>query len=86
LFILYYLTPSVDINDTVLSEFETALQEAGCDLHAVASIKQIKSKQRMTSMANAISPPTSRNARDDGALLGRFSSFGNKVSSATYFI
>ncbi|RKP27345.1 Sec1-like protein [Syncephalis pseudoplumigaleata] len=80
LFLLYYLTPSVDINDTMLGDFEKALEEAGCDLHAVASAKQIKHKLRMTSTIKAVSPPTSRNARDDGDLLGRFSSFGTKIT------
>ncbi|KAI9598646.1 Sec1-like protein [Syncephalis fuscata] len=67
LFILYFLTPSIDINDTMVEEFETALREAGCDTKHWPLLSKLK-------------PTHLRNARDDGDLLGRFSSFGNKIT------
>ncbi|RKP07225.1 Sec1-like protein [Thamnocephalis sphaerospora] len=85
LFLYYYLTPSVSLTNSEVDEFAAALSEAGCDIRVVEYAKRARSQLQMSATmstaANVASPPTSRNARDEGGdLFGRFSSFGTKLT------
>ncbi|KJE96312.1 vesicle transporter [Capsaspora owczarzaki ATCC 30864] len=49
LFLIFYLS-STDLRDAEIADYERALQEAGADLSAVASIKRLRAFNRMSTM------------------------------------
>lgn len=78
-FIIWYLSAADNaIGPSDMSEYETALKEAGADLAALNYVKKVRELTRMTMLASAPQPQPS--ASSGGELFRGFSSLSSRLT------